>query len=241
MGDTLTFTNVSCSPSKIPYGGFSPVRLQTGCQIQPSLDTPTYMNPHPRSRFGALIRNGTFIQSELLTSDVGTPVQRPLAPLRVIVSRWIIAYYALIRATRTRLTPYFLRLSNILRSSGSLLLSATLSRRAIPSTPANRIAAYDCYFTIHRSLRHLCRGSAFALSCQSVHAELCNEAILGSHYTTARRVASPSPTRTFTTKLSLAESPQTSVSYNYAVNSQLPRLDFHQQELQPCRLQTKST
>jgi hypothetical protein len=28
--------NVSCSPSKIPYGGFSPVRLQTGFQSGPS-------------------------------------------------------------------------------------------------------------------------------------------------------------------------------------------------------------
>ena len=28
---------VSSAPSKIPYGGFSPVRLQTGCQQRPSL------------------------------------------------------------------------------------------------------------------------------------------------------------------------------------------------------------
>ncbi len=112
MNSLLCTDYDSCSLSKIPYGGFSPVRLQTGCQIQPSLGLPTYMNPRPRSRFGALLRSRAFAQSELLTSDVGTPVQRPLAPLRVIVSRWINAYYGLIRATRTHLTPYFLRLSN---------------------------------------------------------------------------------------------------------------------------------
>ena len=32
-----TMHYVSSSPSKIPYGGFSPVRLQTGIQPQPSL------------------------------------------------------------------------------------------------------------------------------------------------------------------------------------------------------------
>ena len=35
---------VSSAPSKIPYGGFSPVRLQTGCQTRPSL---------PRGNFDA--------------------------------------------------------------------------------------------------------------------------------------------------------------------------------------------
>ena len=37
---------VSSAPSKIPYGGFSPVRLQAGCQKRPSsldgdFDAPT--------------------------------------------------------------------------------------------------------------------------------------------------------------------------------------------------------
>jgi len=31
-----TLVHVSCSPSKIPYVGFSPVRLQTGIQLRPS-------------------------------------------------------------------------------------------------------------------------------------------------------------------------------------------------------------
>jgi len=31
-----TMHHDSCSPSKIPYSGFSPVRLQTGVQLQPS-------------------------------------------------------------------------------------------------------------------------------------------------------------------------------------------------------------
>jgi len=36
--------HVSSPPSKIPYGGFSPVRLQTGCQPQSS-PSRTYMRP----------------------------------------------------------------------------------------------------------------------------------------------------------------------------------------------------
>ncbi len=31
-----TLQHVSCPPSEIPYVGFSPVRLQTGCQLRPS-------------------------------------------------------------------------------------------------------------------------------------------------------------------------------------------------------------
>ena len=36
-GTIQTLHHVSCSPSKIPYVGFSPVRLQTGIQMRPSL------------------------------------------------------------------------------------------------------------------------------------------------------------------------------------------------------------
>jgi hypothetical protein len=36
---------VSSAPSKIPYGGFSPGRLQTSCQQRPSWPSPTYTLP----------------------------------------------------------------------------------------------------------------------------------------------------------------------------------------------------
>jgi len=44
LGGRACLACVSSSPSKIPYGGFSPVRLQTGCQPQPS-PSRAYMRP----------------------------------------------------------------------------------------------------------------------------------------------------------------------------------------------------
>ena len=64
----------SSSLSKIPYGGFSPVRLQTGCQPRPSpgadglsakpaspVPRPTYTGPQPAARRGATPRRGVRI------------------------------------------------------------------------------------------------------------------------------------------------------------------------------------
>src|SRR5580765_4934275 len=85
---------VSSSPSEIPYGGFSPVRLQTGCQPQPS-PTRAYMRPRVHaptawdSPHSVGARDGC----------VSTPIQRPLARQRVVVSRRVVAYYGLIRAS----------------------------------------------------------------------------------------------------------------------------------------------
>ena len=88
--------NDSCSPSKIPYGGFSPVRLQTGCQPQPS-PLRTYMRPsaHVPATWVSPLSVGA------RGNCLSTPVQRPLARQRVIVSRRVIAYYGLIRASRS--------------------------------------------------------------------------------------------------------------------------------------------
>jgi hypothetical protein len=71
--------HVSSSLSKIPYGGFSPVRLQTGCQPRPSphrdglsakpaspVPRPTYTGPQPAARRGVTPRQ-----------DAGTPVIEP--------------------------------------------------------------------------------------------------------------------------------------------------------------------
>ena len=70
--------HVSSSLSKIPYGGFSPVRLQTGIQPRPSskmsrlsarpafTQTPwTYTRLQSLSPKRAFIRRGTFVQAEL--------------------------------------------------------------------------------------------------------------------------------------------------------------------------------
>jgi hypothetical protein len=97
-----------------------------------------------------------------------------------MLSRRIIAYYCLSRAAHNRLAPYFLRLSNIFSMSGSLLLSVTLSYRAVSRTPADWIDAFDCFFSIHRSLRRFRSVSASTTSCIRRFHRSCNEAVLSS-------------------------------------------------------------
>src|SRR3989304_3205886 len=98
--------HVSSSLSKIPYSGFSPVRLQTGIQRRPS-STMSSLSASPActqprwiytrlkslSPKRAFIRRGTCVQAELPSSDADYPVQRSLAPQRVMLSHRIIAYY----------------------------------------------------------------------------------------------------------------------------------------------------
>jgi hypothetical protein len=101
---------VSSSPSKIPYGGFSPVRLQTGLQpLRPSparrgFKRQTHMQPRPAGLYAAvhppLCPVGPYGQVCGAYSQ-GVPVQRPLARQLVLLSRRVIAYYGLICASRS--------------------------------------------------------------------------------------------------------------------------------------------
>ena len=106
--------HVSSSPSKIPYVGFSPIRLQTGIQPQPSPVThglsarptytrilQTYMRSKPFDSVGRhYLRNRAFAQAGLPTLKKNNPVQRPLAHRWVMLSHQLIAYYGLIRNSR---------------------------------------------------------------------------------------------------------------------------------------------
>jgi hypothetical protein len=67
---------VSSAPSKIPYGGFSPVRLQTGCQPRPSLPLQLI-----RDHSGDLVRERLFRSRTCLRrhSRLLTPPTRPVA------------------------------------------------------------------------------------------------------------------------------------------------------------------
>jgi len=105
----------SSSLSKIPYSGFSPVRLQTGCQPRPSptggrLKRQARIPRPPPDLYGATAggsarsdptpgrgdpRNRADAQAALLSSAASTPVQRPLARPRVMLSRRVLAYYGL--------------------------------------------------------------------------------------------------------------------------------------------------
>jgi hypothetical protein len=194
------YTCVSSSPSKIPYGGFSPVRLQTGIEIhpRPSRSGPgssarpasprhrlTYTRAQSRSPKRAnSYRRGTCVQAALPSSDANLPVQRSLAPQRVLLSRRLPAYYDLIRASRLHRTIYGL----FIRPSPDGLVWAgaekvpTLSGLSVTACrllyPGNWMTAPGCCFIIHTGLPLEGRGSASARPCLPVipHGPL-NEAV----------------------------------------------------------------
>ena len=154
--------HVSSNLSKIPYGGFSPVRLQTE-SVRRHLHRlrrliggrqhrvpPGLVLPHCVGR-GAEARR--------------TSVQRPLARRRVVLSRRVNAYYGLIRASGTLRPAYGRRpvFASRPRARRSLLSAANPSRRATSRTPTDRAAQDDCT-SARDSLRPNARGSASAVS-----------------------------------------------------------------------------
>jgi len=112
--------HVSSSPSKIPYVGFSPVRLQTGIPPRPSLTRhglsarPTYARTPSAytwlkpltSKGDNTSRNRTIVQAVLPSCSKSTPVQRPLAHQKVMLSSRVTAYYGLIRNSRSLPSTY---------------------------------------------------------------------------------------------------------------------------------------
>ena len=180
--------HVSSSPSKIPYVGFSPVRLQTGIQPRPSparrglSARPTYTRASQTYTWLKLLsqkrvtsqhccwfyRSRAKAQAVLYSLlSVSNPVQRPLARQRVMLSRRVIAYYGLIRNSRPLPSIYLLlRWVFALRPCMGWYREApqfaprVFPLRAAFCTPVDRTVAHGCFFTVRTSLRHLCTGSA---------------------------------------------------------------------------------
>ncbi len=194
---------VSSSPSEIPYGGFSPVRLQTGLGPSPSppgTHPTTYRWPKPRSSAAPVAPRGAIAALSRRRAAVSRdgPVQRPLARQRVVLSRRVNAYYGLIRGSGPLPTAYVLRRRVFAlrpRPGDSLLYSACPSVRAVCRTPADR-AVGAASNAARGSLRPSVRGSASAM----VHAKVgsrvaCFSRLHSSLYAAARTVASPAPTQ----------------------------------------------
>src|SRR5579863_6935279 len=102
---------VSSSPSKIPYGGFSPVRLQTGYwpwRPSPAHRSAVSARHASTQRRNRLIRHhppsagSPMVLSDMVVGSVARtpPVQRPLARQRVVLSHQVIAYYGRMRVSR---------------------------------------------------------------------------------------------------------------------------------------------
>jgi hypothetical protein len=182
---------VSSSPSKIPDGGFSPVRLQTGFlrhglrQLPSSLSGRsasatqglTYTRPiafrctpmaHRACNRGSWLRRSS---PEALGSPTGSVVRpgprllRPHLRLSVPPAALWIMQPALARRSAlgwVREGPHF-----------TLCVCAL---RAVFRTPMDRAVALGCFFTAHTGLRLIRTGSASTSPHTTVLAWACNEA-----------------------------------------------------------------
>jgi hypothetical protein len=220
LGGRARRSCVSSTPSKIPYGGFSPVRLQAGIQPQPSSGTVPNLyaarSPSvcPCSPHGHVWRGVCTGRSspEALGSPAGyvvPPGHRLLWPHPSLSTS---PAGLCIRQQVFALRP---------RPRGSPLYSACPSLRAASLTPADRSAASGCCLADRGSLHLLLTGSASAR-----HASRFTRGSLtrlqSSLDAAARSFAGPAPTRAFTFELSPRGSPRRSVEYNYAGKQPIP-------------------
>jgi hypothetical protein len=230
MIDFTRITRVSLSPSKIPYGGFSPVRLQTEIPPQPSSSpsslsvarirpaTRSYMWRQPRhpdrAAHSRADRRGIGYhrsKRHALHQHKAIPSRGPWLPCGLCCP----AGSSLTMASSEPLSPTRRFMFFIAESSrpsaeigrgprGSPLYSLFLDLRAALRTPMDRVVAPGCNFTTRSGLRHFRTGSA-STSPTHVGSRVGRVTRLqGSLNATARRLARPSPTRAITLKLSPA-------------------------------------
>jgi hypothetical protein len=172
------------SPSKIPYGGFSPVRLQTGIQPPPSAWPPNLSaaRVHPAARSYRRLQPkhpGCAAHRRANRSGIGRPIQSAHAPVaQVIPSRGPWLPSGLCCPPDHRLlwphpslslsSPHLCIRGGLLQPMGlhraenerfpNLLLVSVPSCR--PPYPGGPDGCFWLYFTIRTGLRHLCSGSA---------------------------------------------------------------------------------
>jgi hypothetical protein len=245
--------HVSCSPSKIPYVGFSPVRLQTGIQMRPSLKNARVKREahmhHAQSNlyatkavllcfcgpFGHVWRNRipTAIQSRgpwlssVLCCHTGSWLTMASSE-SVGPFQCLIFFVHWIFALRPRMgwyrqIPQFA--PRICNSVPSSVPRRSCQVHLVVSSPT--VLAFAKSAVARQPLPHTRR-----FSCG------CVTRLQSSLYATARSLASPSPARTFTTELSPDGSPRSDVDYNYTAYNQLPQPDFHRQDTRPYGLRT---
>ena len=207
---TLHF--VSSAPSKIPYGGFSPVRLQTRFTPQPPSRAfqRSLIGCHCRYlRPRRFPRSGSCDQSAPQTSDHDGESSGPWLPSRLYCpsrSSLTMATSAPLRAAH-RLMNYSVGLQDQLASlRGSPIYSVspfTPCRRPYPGGPS------EC---LRRCLPHWCCLRRISTGSTTTNPTTPDQ--VGSVtrlqrllHATAWSVAGPAPARTFTTELSRAGSP----------------------------------
>ena len=216
------YTCVSSSPSKIPYGGFSPVRLQTrnsphdlhcpkGQLIRRASPGPGPL--WPRRAWVQLGggRSPGLSRPQALGSPAGSAVPPGLRLLWPDPSLSSPPTDLCIRRRAVALPSY----PGGGREVPQFTLPVCFLRAAFP-TPADWATALGHYFITHAGLPSLSRRSASALPRHPVPAWSALTRLQSSLPAAARKIASPAPVRTFTLELSPPKSPPRGVKYNYA-------------------------
>lgn len=153
-------------------------------------------------------------------------IQRPLARHRVMLSRWVVAYYGLIRASEFLPTTYEFAAGAAAPkeiglgwvSRGSPIYSAGLCSRAASHTPVAPMSASDCCFLLDFSLRPGVTGSTTTLDVSRLQSSF--RALFVLILRPASWLALLS--RTFTFELAPAGSPRTGVEYDYVGKQSIP-------------------
>ena len=252
--------HVSSSLSKIPYGGFSPVRLQTRFQPRPSSIMSslsarpaytqsrwTYTRLKSRSPRRAVFRSGTCVQAELPPSYLNNPVQRSLAPQRVMLSRRIIAYYDLIRASHSLMPVYGLSSRSLpygLVWAGNEKVP-NLSCSSVPIVPSSVPRRPGDFF---RLLLHRPLWPSPSLQKVGIRMSTLTGLIRGLRNEAAKFTSCYGPTELLAlhrqgrllSSFHLLGHPWGVSNITTRVNNQFPWPDFHRLDKQPYRLRAKA-
>ena len=251
-GRTCESRHVSSSPSKIPYGGFSPVRLQTGYEPwRPSPGNaamPLAQDPHRQlPPFAHTALRWPMVLWTCRGSCRTPPVQRPLARQRVVLSHQVIAYYGRIRVSRA-LPPIYVFIQRIFPCQsypGSSREVPQFTLLVFPSVPTSIPRWTGKVLLTVSSLPAL----AFTSLAMFRHPNIPRNPIQRGGLTrlqsllhvTARQVCLPCIGQDFYSRAFTPFVAIGSVEYDYTGNSQFPRLDSHQLDTQHYGLRAKQS
>ena len=225
-----TLHPVPCSFSKIPYGGFSPVRLQTGIGRRSSFARNLYAArasvSGPCSRDGHF--SGSVLPGRSSPEALGSPAGYAVPPGHGLLwphpSLWPPPAGLL----------FFVRrgcFGSPRRTRGSPIYSACLSLRAVFRTPVDPAVAFDCSFTADTDLDHLCTGSvSTSRAFRSQRGSVTR--LQSSLYATARRLVSPARPGRLLSSFHLPSRLEEASNITTRASSQFPRPDSHRQDRQ---------
>jgi hypothetical protein len=238
-----TLHHVSCSPSKIPYGGFSPVRLQTGTRGRPSSSTKhclghasadaLQVGPYTPTPLRCPKRECRQRRTRRQSFRIGANAQSALdSSHTAIQSRgpWLASgFYCPARSSLTTASSATLALRRRFMDYSAPPASTRVSPiySACPSLPCrlpypDRSSGFDLLYPADSGLRRFRSDSTPVSPRTSVPTWSCNEAAKFASCYGPAWVASPSPTRTFPFELSSSKSPSHDVEYGYAGTQSIP-------------------